>query len=116
MLKNLFLSLIAVVIPLFFLGLYLSSTWNRLASLRARCRQLRERFQELSRRQDDLSVPIASADSGAKAEFAEVEEELASVREAYHDTARKYELGRSGFPGSFLARRGRFGPLEPSLG
>ena len=112
MLKNFFLIFIAVVIPLFFLFVFLSSAWNRLASLRTRGRQLRERFDELSQRRS-ASAAARAVDSPPTDEGVALAEELTSVRQAYQESAQSYARERSGFPGRLLVRWGRFDPVEP---
>jgi len=84
--KILFLTLIALVIPLFFLLIFVLSAYNRLAGLRNRCR--------------------ASASAS--------DQSLAS--EHQRQAIKQYDEARSAFPANVVARIFGFGPEQPVSG
>jgi len=89
--KLLIVTIVALVIPLFFVLVFVMSTINKLTSLRRRCLDIRERA-------DAQSDP----ESQARSEFC-----LA---------AEQYNAARNRFPNNFLARLWGFREMEPWAG
>jgi hypothetical protein len=85
--KTLFLTAIALVIPLFFLLIFVLGTYNRLAVLRSRCRS------------DAGGVADAGHDDDAERRQRAVEQ---------------YNAARSTFPASVVARLFGFEPQSPA--
>ena len=84
--KILFLTFIALVIPLFFLLVYVLSTYNRLLSLRNRCR---------------ATCPDSDRDG---------------LGERQRQAIEQYDQARTGFPTNVVARLFGFGPEQPVSG
>ena len=82
--KILFLTFIALVIPLFFLLIFVLSTYNRLTNLRNRCR------------------PIVSGS------------DRDDVTERRHQAVEQYNEARRSFPASVIAWLFGFGPEQPA--
>ena len=80
MIKFVFITIIALVIPVFFTLMFTMSAYNRLAQLRARCRETQGRLES--------GEPNAA--------------------EAFQQALAGYESARRTFPGSLLARLGGF--------
>lgn len=84
--KILFLTLIALVIPLFFVLIFVLGTYNRLAGLRNRCRA-------------SGSAP---------------DQNLVSERQ--REAIKQYDEARRAFPAKLIARLFGFGPEQPVSG
>ena len=88
--KTLIITVIALVIPVFFLFVLVLGTYGKLATLRRRCRQLaaaRDAATRLAQRPDDA---------------------------AYLEAVACYDAARSAFPASLIAPLFGFGPVEDS--
>jgi hypothetical protein len=96
--KLLFLTIIVLVIPTFFVFVFVMSTVNKLANLRDRCRDARRRIGA-------NSAPT-SATPGTSPPDAELK-----ARQAYHFTVEQYNRARKEFPARLLA--GLWGFREP---
>ena len=84
-----FLALVVLVIPVFFIGLFVMSMYYKLVALRDRCRLAHA----------DLKHPAA-------------EEEMVARRSAYNESVRNYNAARQRFPTSIIAAICRFPPAE----
>ena len=89
--KDLFLVFVALVIPLFFVFIFLMSTRTRLAAARERCRE---------------------AESALRATRGEGHQEAAQGK--WEAAAADYETARSAFPGRWFATLIGFAPLKPT--
>ena len=86
--KILIITVIALVVPVFFLFVLVMGTCGRLSSLRRRCQQLasaRDAMAPLEGRSDDR---------------------------AYQEAVARYDAERNAFPASLIARLFGFGPVE----
>lgn len=98
--KLLFVAIIALVIPLFFVLVFVMSTVNKLANLRDRCRDARQRLST-----NTNSTPATPGASQPDADL--------KAREDYHLTVEQYNRARRQFPSSLLARLWGFREPEP---
>jgi hypothetical protein len=98
--KLLFITVIVLVIPTFFVFVFVMSTVNQLANLRDRCRDARQR---VSTHATPTSAPPATSapDPDLKA------------REDYNLTVEQYHRARRQFPASLVARLWGFREPEP---
>ena len=88
--KEFFLYLVALVIPVFFVFIFLMSAYNRLATLRKRCR-----------------------DALAELQTARDEADRETVRKKYAAAIAAFESARSTFPGPLIVLLFRIAPPEP---
>ena len=93
--KILFISIIALVIPLFFMLVFVLSTYNKLAALRNRCREARDRIEAAS-----------------LAGLPPVPSSLVDATRDYLAAAENYEAASTGFPASLVALVFGFRPVE----
>jgi hypothetical protein len=84
--KDLFLILVAAVIPLFFVLIYVLSEYNKLAALRRRCQSAASRVG------------------------------MTAGNPSYEDAVVQYDKARSRFPGRWIALAFGFGPVDKSRG
>jgi len=96
--KLLFITVIALVVPAFFIFVFVMSTVNKLANLRDRCRDARQRIK--------ASSTSMSATPGTSPPEAELK-----ARQDYHFTVEQYNRARRQFPARVLA--GLWGFREP---
>jgi hypothetical protein len=97
--KLLFIAIIALVIPAFFVLVFVMSTVNRLANLRNRCRDARERLNA------DTAQTAPTATSPPDPDL--------QGRQDYNLTVEQYNRARKRFPASLLARLWGFREAEP---
>ena len=95
--KLLILTIIVLVIPTFFVFVFVMSTLSRLASLRRRCREFRER-SEAAPAADSPTKPVADL----------------RTHEDFDLAAEHYNAARAKFPASLLAALCGFHEMEPS--
>ena len=88
--KILIVTVIALVIPAFFLFVLVMGTCGRLASLRRRCLQL---------------APTGDATAPSEPRFDD---------SAYRDAVARYEAERNAFPANLISRLFGFGPIDES--
>jgi hypothetical protein len=88
--QTVFLVLIALVVPVFFALLFVTSAYHRLAALRLRCEQI-------------LSLAKGTSDP----------EELRRLRRAHEEAVAMYEHVQRRFPHSVIAALFRFSPPKP---
>ena len=88
--KILIITVIALVIPAFFLFVLVMGTCGRLSSLRRRCRQLAPT--------GDATTPLQQRPDDR----------------AYLDAVACYDAARSAFPASLISRLFGFGPVDDS--
>jgi len=89
------------LIILFFLVMYLASTYHRLASLRNRCEDARSQ----------LALVLKKYPSAAQS----AEGEISRARQAYNDSVTTYNKRRKTFPANLIAILCNFAPMEPSV-
>jgi hypothetical protein len=108
--KTVFLTIIALIIPLFFVLMFVMSTYNRLAALRDRCRRSRAAVANLRERRANL---LANPDqSGRDRELKRLDQELASTFQGYNDLATEYGEACRKFPIKLVAGALGFRPIE----
>ena len=112
MFRLLFLATLALFIPLFFLLLFISSIYNKLASLRNRCQ---ETYARLDAKLKQLPPNYKSAEGlGALTqELASAQTEAAAACRAYNDAVTNYNTFREGFPNKLIARMFYFYAATP---
>ena len=94
--KLLILTIIVLVIPAFFVFVFVMSTISNLTSLRNRCREIRERTK---------AAPAANSLAGPVVEL--------QVRSDFDLAADRYNAARRNFPVSVLAALCGFQEMEP---
>ena len=88
--KLFFVAIIALIVPAFFLMMFVQGTCGRLTALRSRCRDARAHWEELR---------TGKRASGAS----EIEETICSAEAAYRELAEEYESLRRSFPARWVA-------------
>ena len=88
--KTLFITVIALVIPAFFLFIMVMGTYGRLSALRRRCQQL-------------ATPGEAAAQRGERPDD-----------KAYAEAVARYDAARTTFPASLISRLFGFGPVADS--
>jgi len=94
--KLLILTIIVLVIPTFFVFVFVMSTLSKLASLRNRCREIRGRIN---------AAPAANSPAGPVVEL--------QARSDFDVAADRYNAARRNFPASVLAALCGFREMEP---
>lgn len=89
--KLLIITVIALVIPAFFLFVLIMGTYGRLSTLRRRCQQLAQAR--------DAAAPLEPRPDG----------------QAYLEAVARYDEARSAFPASIISRLFGFGPVDDSV-
>jgi len=89
--KTLLITIIALVIPVFFALIFASSTYSKLDMLRRRCREARERLDAAAENQRDSG----GLQSG--------ENTMGELSRDYAAAAENYESARKAFPASLVA-------------
>jgi hypothetical protein len=94
--KLLIITIIVLVIPMFFAFVFAMSAVSKLTSLRSRCREVRERIQATPT-PDPLATPVLEP------------QVLADFKLAVE----RYDVARTKFPGNLLAVLCGFHEIEP---
>ena len=94
--KLLFLAIIVLVIPAFFVFVFVMSTVSKLASLRNRCREIRERIN---------AAPAANSPTKPVTDL--------RTHGDFNVAAERYNAVRRKFPGNLLAAMWGFQEMEP---
>lgn len=102
--KLLILTIIVLVIPTFFVFVFVMSTVSKLAGLRNRCREIRER------------IGAAAAMSAIAANSLPVHEAGSLSQREFHVAAEQYNAARRRFPSNLLATLCGFHEMEPLPG
>src|SRR5688500_5376498 len=99
--KSLFLAIIALIVPLFFTLIFVMSTYNRLAALRARCGRASAAIAMLRERRVALTSSSDQDAAGLQMDPAikQLDQELASMVQGYNDLAGEYNQACRSFPG-----------------
>lgn len=102
--KPLILTVIVLVIPTFFVFVFVMSTVSKLTGLRKRCREIRERIGATAAMSPIAanSLPVQEVDPLRQREF--------------HVAAEQYNAARRRFPSNLLAALCGFHELEPLPG
>jgi hypothetical protein len=110
--KTVFLIIIALIVPLFFALIVVMSTYHRLAALRDRCRRCLAAVTSLRERRVSL---MASRDQDARElEVKQLDHELSSTLQTYHNLASEYNQACRKFPVNLVAGVLRLTPFETS--
>jgi hypothetical protein len=108
--KTVFLTIIALIIPLFFVLIVVMSTYHRLAALRDRCRRSLAAVTTLKERRASLA---ANSDQDARdLEVKRLDQELASTLQSYNDLALEYHQACRRFPVNLVAGVLGLSPME----
>jgi hypothetical protein len=108
--KTVFLTIIALIIPLFFVLMFVMSTYNRLAALRDRCR--RSLAAVTSLRERHASLMAGHNQKARDLELKRVDQELASTLQSYNDLAAEYNEACREFPINLVAGALGLSPME----
>lgn len=108
--KIVFLVVVALVVPLFFLLTLFISTYHRLVLLRTRVKSDFGRLElELKHRDELLAQGTHNQNAAANGS----PETVLSVRQAYNESAAAYNRQRKAFPGNLIAALLNFAPAQP---
>ena len=93
--RSLIALVLALIIPLYFVLMWVVSTHRRLVVMRDRCKEAFAQFETQLRRREDLSTNPA--------EFTSLEKELGPARAAYNQCVSAYNSALQTFPARLLA-------------